>query len=847
MQLPWRGAPKAAFSSPLTMIVAAVTALIACFLATAAVLHASAAGGATAQHQSGIVCPDAYGPMFTAHLAHPAAIAEVNTVIARRAAQHGFGTPVTGLYTPVMESEFNGSHYRTRLAYRDGGLDQLKQFSGDRSPGIWMGETLGTAAHLGVGTVGTFLGNPMPPVTGTYQDLTRPEPRWWCSQQPWAVENRVDDKVKTGSVLFATDRATFDDTMRRLDIAALDQVSITFYEQAPRSLAAAEDLTERARAMVADVHADLGDAVYGSLPFERSLGIAHQTEHNVLVSILPLAAISVLVGCAGIATVALQWYQRRHARLRLLASRGSAPVSLGGLAAVELGPAILLGGIAGGALARSLLGVYGPDGDVGGEAVSLGFALSAGVLVLCLLLLVGVIAVRAHREFELARVHGSGRLTRVLRLFPWEVATAVMAVVSWNRMVGYGDASKIGNPLPAIDPLALTYPVFAVLTAGLLAARIVWLLLHASHRARFWSSPALQLAIRRLASARAPVTGVLVISTLAIGMLAAGTGIATGQKEALRTKAGFFVGGNVRVDVESALGLGTKPLPEALRGTSTVVGRISDASGVVLVIDPATFGKAAEFGALPRDEVDALLAKLGGDPNSPAPAIKVGPPSLLPPLSNATVIGSLPGFPILGTQTGHVISRAALSKSKLADIARWSIVSTVSMDSALAALDGAGIGRLDAVSKSGALNALPFYVVEWTVEFLTLLGAVLGVVAVLALLVAVETRRRQNALAGALVLRMGMRLRALLGSHLIELGALMALAVLTGVACGVTVAGLSLPRLDPATFLSPRSQLPDPTGFVAIVLVTSALVVALAGWLAVRSVRTARTAELIRA
>ncbi|WP_370949998.1 ABC transporter permease [Amycolatopsis sp. cg5] len=847
MQLPWRGAVKAAFSSPLTMIVAAVTALIACFLATAAVLHASAAGGATAHHQSGIVCPDEYGPMFTAHLAKPAAIPAVNEAIAKRAAQHGFSAPVTGMYTPVMQSQYGGADYRTRLAYRDGGLDQLKQVSGDRAPGIWMGETLSTATHTGVGTVGTFLGQAMPPVTGTYQDLTRPEPRWWCSQQPWALENRVDDHVKTGSVLFTTDRATFDNAMRDLDIAVLDQVVITFYEPAPRSLAAAEDLTERSRAMVADVRADLGDLVYGSLPFERSLAIAHQTEHNVLVSILPLAAISVLVGCAGIGTVALQWYQRRHARLRLLASRGSAPVSLGGLAAIELGPAIVLGAIAGGLLARSLLGVYGPDGDVGGEAITLGFALSACVLVLSLVLLVGVVAVRAHREFELARVRGSGKITRVLRLFPWELATAAMAVVSWNRMVGYGGASKLGDPLPAIDPLALTYPVFVVLTAGLVAARLVWLLLHASHRARFWSRPALQLAIRRLASARAPVTGVLVISTLAIGMLAAGTSIATGQQEALQTKAGFFVGGNVRVDTESAVGLGTKPLPAPLRDTSTVVGRIGDAGGVVLVIDPVTFARSAEFGALPRDEVDALIAKLDGAPNAPVPAIRVGPPSTLPPLPDSAIIGHLPGFPILGTQVGYVISRTELSKSKLADIGRWSIVSTVSQESAFAALDAVGIGRLDSVSKSGALNALPFYVIEWTVEFLTLLGAVLGVVAVLALLVAVETRRRQNALAGALVLRMGMRLRALLGSHLIELGALVTLAAVTGVACGVTVAGLSLPRLDPATFLSPRSQLPDPTGFVASVLVISACVVALAGWLAVRSVRTARTAELIRA
>jgi putative ABC transport system permease protein len=80
-----------------------------------------------------------------------------------------------------------------------------------------------------------------------------------------------------------------------------------------------------------------------------------------------------------------------------------------------------------------------------------------------------------------------------------------------------------------------------------------------------------------------------------------------------------------------------------------------------------------------------------------------------------------------------------------------------------------------------------------------------------------------------------------------ELGALSGLAVVIGVACGVSVAGLSVPRFDPATFLAPRSALPNPTPFALTVLAVGVLVVALAGWIAMRSVRTARTAELIRA
>jgi putative ABC transport system ATP-binding protein len=118
--MPWRAAPKAALSSPLTMIVAAVTALLACFLGTAAVLQASAAGGATAQYQARLACPDTYGPTFSKTGAAVASTPAEIAAVERHAAAHGFGRPVVATYTPVIRgTEFNGAnHYRIRLAYR---------------------------------------------------------------------------------------------------------------------------------------------------------------------------------------------------------------------------------------------------------------------------------------------------------------------------------------------------------------------------------------------------------------------------------------------------------------------------------------------------------------------------------------------------------------------------------------------------------------------------------------------------------------------------------------------------------------------------------------------------------
>ncbi|MEC3979345.1 FtsX-like permease family protein [Amycolatopsis sp. H20-H5] len=859
--MPWRAAPRAALSSPLTMIVAAATALLACFLGTAAVLQGSAAGSATIAYQASTSCPDSYGPVFGKSYPSPADVPAIIDTVRRHAPAQGFSAPVSARYTPVLgNTEMNGDpNYKVRLAYRDqAGLDNLGPVEGTSAPGgLLLGQVIGSAEHLGVGTKPVIRGVGLPPVVGLYRDLLDPPPRWWCSQQRGAVVDRLaNDPID--SIVFTTDAKTFQDTVAALKLPKLENLHISFYEPVPRTLSDAEDLVARSNALVADVEADLArqglaGAVTSSVPFDRSVVIAQQASENVLVSILPLAAISVLVGCAGIGTVALQWYQRRHAQLRLLCARGSGPAGLGGLAVAELGLPIVLGGAAGAVLARLLLRVYGPPGEADPRSYLLGFGVAGGVLLLSLLLLAVVVGVRAHREFELGRVRTRGKRLRLVGLyFPWELVTAAVAVVGWNRLVGYGSGSRLGNPLPQVDPIALTYPVFVVLTAGLLTARVAWVLLRLSHRARFWSRPALQLAIRRLASARAPVTGVLVIGTLAVGTLAAGLGIAGGQEDALQTKSGIFVGANSRVDTETPVGTGARPLPSALTGTSTIVGELTGTGSVVLVVDPATVRTGAELSALPREDVDNLLAKIDVPPGATVPAIRIAHGAkqttmLGGGLPQASVVGDLPVFPLIGTKPGYVVSRTALTPAQLRIVPKWSVLSSSPLATVSEALSQAGLVQPNRISRDSALDGLPFYVVSWTFSFVALLGAVLAAVAVLALLVAVEVRRRQNALAGALVLRMGMRPRTLLASHLLELGALSAMAVITGVACGLSVAGLSVPRFDPATFLAPRSELPDPASFVFTVFGIGVLVVALAGWLAVRSVRTARTAELIRA
>lgn len=852
VSLPWSRAPRAALSSKLTLIIAGVTALLSCFLATSAVLIASAAGGAATDYQATTACPDTYGPVFS-RASFPAAKAPaVIRTIQREAAAHGFPQPVASMFTGVFFADIGPAPRRKLiLGYRDQGVAHLDAAQPGRGPGLWVGDDLTRFDPVQPGNA--VADGALPPVAGVYHALTVPPPRWWCSQQnSVTVYPFANDPLNT--IAFASDQQTFLRAIGALRQPTLANLSISFYLDPPRTTGQARADLDRSRELIAAVRADLdrqglGDGVAMQLPFERSVQLAEQAQSNVLVSILPLAVISVLVGCGGIAVVALQWYQRRRAQVRLLAARGAGPLALGGLAVAELGLPVLAGGVLGALVGRVSLPLYAPPGQVapGPQLVAGGIAL--GVLVVSLVLLAVVTGVRAHRDFQVGRAPRAAVRWRLLAFFPWELVTAGLAVLGWSRLNGYGASSRVGTPLPQINSLALTYPVFVVLTAGLLGARLVWLLLRASHRVRVWSKPPLQLAIRRLAGARAPVTGVLVIGVLAIGTLAAGSGIAAGQRTALDTKSGILVGGVSRVDVETTVGLGSVPVPAAIAASSTVAGRTSGTGSVVLVVDPATLAQGAYLGSL-QEKVAQLLPKLASPVPGGLPAIRIGHASgqsaNLPELPPAVAVADLPWFPLLGSSEGYVVSRTALTPAQLATIPQWSLLSSAPLAQVSAAMSGAGLIQINRTSRDGALDALPFYVVEWTFSFVTLLGGVLGVVAVLALLVAVEVRRRQNALAGALVLRMGMGVRALFGSHLIELGALAGVATLAGLACGVTVASLAVPRFDPVRWLAPRSALPDQTTFVLAVAAVALAVVLLAGWLAVRSVRTARTAELLR-
>ncbi|MFI9005642.1 ABC transporter permease [Actinosynnema sp. NPDC053489] len=820
MQIPWRAAPRAALSSPLTLLVSVVTALLLSFVVAAAVMHSAASGSAALAYQQDRLCKQALHPSLESTAGAP----HEHIAEGIKAITDAMGdTPMLiGMYTREKRTDFGGGQTYAKFGYRPGAMDHLKVLQGGSRDGLWVPQSIAATTDLRLGERG--LGGRLPPVTAVYADVTDPLPDWWCSERAFVVPNALDrDELATAVVWLPSAESFYD---LPAEVTGPTDVTVRFPADEPRTVDEARALLAGGTARVAPIREGFNRVVSPLvLPVEN----AAQTVVNVRSAVLPLTLISLLVGLAGVATVTVQWVQRRQSELRLLWVRGAGPVALGGRGVLELGLPLVLGGAAGFGTARLLLPGYAPS-DVLPPGTTTAAALAVVVVVAASLAVAwATAALRAHRVFQVA---GRGnRLRKVLTALPWELATAALSVWAWNRVQhsGLATTTKIGG-LPRIDAAALAFPLLVVLTAALLAARSGRWALAASHRARLWSRPVAQLAIRRLAAAAGPVTGVLLVGALAVGTMAVGTAIAGSQRTALEVKSGMFTGANSYAQVSSKV----TELPPALRGDSTIVGYVEQYGRRALVVDPRTF----RDGAVPFGIDPALLAEPLRVGDAPRREVR------LPGLPAIEPDAWVPSFPKLGT-SGWVVPVDRIADRD--DVGSWYVWSRKPLAELTGALSAAGVKLSRNVDeKEKAVQGLPFLTIRWTFGFVTALGAVLAVVASIALLLAVEVRRRQNALSGAFSSRMGLGPGAMLRSHLLELGAVAGSAVVVGLVAGAVSSGFTVPKLDPAPRLTPAPQVPDVVPLLATTAAGSVLVVLVAAWVAVRSARSAKIGELIR-
>ncbi|WP_380722807.1 ABC transporter permease [Saccharothrix hoggarensis] len=794
-----------------------MTALLLSFVVAAAVMHSAASGSAAITYQQSQLCAESLHPSLEATVPHdrvPGLVRQVGEAVSTR-------PHLVGMYTREQRTDFGGLPTDAKFGYRPGATDHLEVLEGGGKDGLWVPKSIADTIDLRLGERG--MGGRLPPVTAVYADVLDPLPAWWCSERHYIVPNILDRDELATAVVWMPSAESFAALPR--EVAGPTDVTVRFPSDVPRTV-------DEAAALLAegsDRVEPLGHLFNRTVsPLVLAVENGAQTAVNVRSAVLPLTLISLLIGLAGIATVTVQWAQRRRSELRLLWVRGSGPFALGGRGVLELGLPLVVGGAAGLGTARLLLPVYAPSDALPPGTGTTAAVAVAVVVVLSVVVTFATAALRVHRMFQVA-IRGN-RLRKVLTAPPWELATAALAVWAWNRVQNSGLATttKIGG-LPRIDAAALAFPLLVVLTAALVTARLARWALAASHRARFWSAPVAQLAIRRLAAAAGPVTGVLLVGVLAVGTIAVGTAIAGSQRTALEVKSGMFTGANSYAQVDPE----TSELPGSLRGDSTIVGYVEQYDRTALVVDPRTF----RDGAFPFEIDPALLdepLRVGISPRR-----EVTLPGL-PPINPSAWV---PAFPKLG-KTGWVVPVDRIEDR--GDVGSWYVWSQRPLGELTRALAAVGVKYRNVGEKSKAVKGLPFLTIQWTFGFVTAIGVVLAVVAAIALLLAVEVRRRQNALSGAFSTRMGLGPAAMLRSHLLELGAVAAGAVVVGLAASAVSSGFTVPQLDPAPRLTPVPEVPDVVPLVVSTVVGSVLVVLVAAWIAVRAARSARIGELIR-
>ncbi|WP_132112081.1 hypothetical protein [Actinocrispum wychmicini] len=825
-----------------------MTGLVLAFVAAATAFYVSAAGSAAAQYAVDHRCASDNG----LHVGIATDDFHTSDAAARLvAAEHGadvaYRTRVYGAMGPLDA---------VNLLSREGAFDNLPVVAGGDRTGVWIPDDVADHFHLKPGD-GVPINGVLVRVGAVFKQMVNPLPAYWCADHSRIVPDPLKG-INGAPETFVVSSELLDQLIVQNQVEPKETHLDLSTSRPLRTATDARKWADDTAAMRSDVVEALHESPAVTDYAALSAQTAERTQQTVRAAVLPLTVISVLAGLLGVIGLAAQWIQRRGAEVRLLWTRGVGPAAIGGKAVLEMGTPLLVGAAVGWGAAWLTAPVLTPATvfDPWAPGVAALLALAAWLIALAVLGL--TTALRVRREFT-AVDRTPRRIALVAKKMPWEVLAGVAAVLLWTMSDEHAVQVDPSDSLPDVGLPALVFPLLCIVFLVGVVARLAGWLARASHRLRGWRNPTVLWALRRTAAQRKVAVALLAVAGLAIGVIAAGVGIARTERESLADKSWTRVGSDHAVPLRRSAAE-SAGVPASIRGQATRIAfnqvYVHDnIDARILLVDPATFADGAEW----RDRwaepaLKDLLAKLDqptADGSIPVIAAGKYPLSqyvkqgLIVP--HTTEVARVPTFPAMGPTDGMLV---ASWKFVPADL-RWGFQQEVltrgDPGPVAKALAAAGEPTTSVVDADSATEALPFLVVAWIFAFFVVLGFALAAVAVATLLVSVETRRRSTAVAHALLARMGLRARALLATHLVELAILAGTATAVGVGGGWLILVLVTRWLDPYPLLSP---VPQPASLSTVGLVTLAVavvgVVLVAGY-AVRAARRAKVRELLRA
>jgi putative ABC transport system permease protein len=561
--------------------------------------------------------------------------------------------------------------------------------------------------------------------------------------------------------------------------------------------------------------------VHSSLP--AAIALAERDAGAVSAPTRLLADLGLLVALAAVGAAAAFLVARRRGEARMLYTWGERAASFGSRAALEAALPALVGGAAG--FAAAWLGVRGLAGGRTIEAGAFTRAARATAIGVGAGLAVFALVAAWTYLHQDERQHSS-RIRRV----PWELVLLAVGVVLLLRVRtsgGFVSAAGNGGGHPSVAVFFL--PLALVGGSALLGIRIFRIAFRRSRRGP--RSPALFLALRRVAHAPDRLSVLATLCAVSLGALFYAATLATSLEHAVREKAAIAVGGDAAATVDAPAG-SKVPFPvtfvrESYAGAA--IGGVTGDQVDVIGIDPRTLTHVIrwrnDWGPPPVKWVNRLVSLRHGrlpvvvtQGLPPPDAIWIGGERV-----PVDVVGSVEAFPGM-TRDRPFIVVSAVTATRAAEDAGAGDPFETAFTAAWArgrpadvkrALERSRLLPEAVVSTDDVIHDPDVTVSRRTYTFLYALGLTLGFVTLLGIALYLVARQRSQAIASALSRRMGLTSRAAVISLSVELLAILGFA---GAVAGVIAIAAAIPvvtRTDPLPTLAPSPAQVIPTLVIA--------------------------------
>ena len=540
---------------------------------------------------------------------------------------------------------------------------------------------------------------------------------------------------------------------------------------------------------------------------------------------------------------------------------------LGRGAVQYLGPA-LLAAVAGVALAGLAVAALGPSGSAyygvvpwADVATATALAVVAGSVVTAWL------GVRLADELGRSQpILGRGALA----------ALAGLTAAMWIQV---GDEQARGA-----DALVAALPVVGIATGVIAAVTLMRMVLSALRPIGSRLPTPAFLAWRSLTASAAGAQAVTCALGVAAGLAVLSSALVTSMDDATASKAATVVGAETRLDTADAPAQDL--LPEgstvARSTTSRAAGRPID----VVAIDPATFAGAVvwpdAFGSSPEAVIERLATPVG----SGVPAVTVGP---WPPTEHGEwgvvthmpfdVVGHVASAPLASDQHPTLLVRTDVLEAFAQN--RWdqgdeplvpvdyqldapygsgpdrfyesplsrfgyTVLSTQSADTLQSIAEQQGWDRVEIMTLAGQADDVEAIAARWSFEYLRLLGAIGGVVALAAIVMYLAERRREREVTAVMTQTIGIPRSTMMLAAVAEMVVLTGIAGLAGAASAIVIARRLFPRFEPRPSLPPVGRVSVDLASPAMMLLGALIVVSIAAAWTQRSAGRARKAEVLR-